>query len=97
MKAFLTMSVLAVVTSMSVTTTFASIIIGAPATGGNFIPFGGIAGFPEYQQVYASSDFSGTIKIDDIEFYTFAGSGSPNTGRSQYRFQRPRLPLTGSA
>ncbi len=60
----------------------AQIIVGAPATGYNFIPFGSTAGYPEYQQVYASSDFSGTITIDDIEFYTVAGSGTgtPNTG-----------------
>ena len=60
----------------------AQIIVGAPATSYNFIPFGSNAGFPEYQQVYASSDFSGTITIEDIEFYTVAGTGTgtPNPG-----------------
>ena len=57
----------------------ASIVIGT-TTGGNFIPFGSIAGFPEYQQVYAAGDFSGPITIDDLELYTQSGTGSPNTG-----------------
>jgi hypothetical protein len=51
-----------------------ALVIGAPATGGNYIPFGSASGWPEYQQVYASSDFPGTITIDDIEFYTVPGS-----------------------
>ncbi len=57
-----------------------ALIIGAPATGGNFIPFGSIAGYPEYQQVYASTDFSGATTIEDLEFYTHSGTGKPNTG-----------------
>ena len=63
-----------------------TVITGAPATGGNYIPFGSEAGYPEYQQVYASSDFSGvtidgTVTIDDIELYTYSGTGVPNTGK----------------
>ena len=59
----------------------ANIVIGAPGTGQNFIPFGSIARLPEYQQVYAASDFTGTVKLDDIEFFTVAGSTeTPNPG-----------------
>ncbi len=67
------LSVLAVAPASALT-------VGAPGTSGNFIPFGSIAGYPEYQQVYASSAFAGTIKIDDLEFYVFSGTGAPNTG-----------------
>ncbi|HEY1886101.1 MAG TPA: PEP-CTERM sorting domain-containing protein [Roseiarcus sp.] len=59
-----------------------ALVIGAPATGGNFIPFGSIAGYPEYQQLYAAADFSGPITIDDLEFFTVpdSGTGTPNPG-----------------
>jgi hypothetical protein len=51
-------------------TAMADIIIGNPAdTGtGNCFPWG-CAYNAEYQQVYASSDFSGPIIITDLEFY----------------------------
>jgi hypothetical protein len=71
-----------------------ALIIGAPATGGNFIPFGSIAGWPEYQQVYASSDFSGTVKIGDLEFYTVpGGTGSPNPGVYQISLSTTSAPV----
>ena len=59
----------------------------------NFIPFGSIAGFPEYQQVYAASDFSGTIQIDDIAFYVAsAGTGTPNPGLITISLSTPQPP-----
>ncbi len=73
----------------------ATLMIGAPATGGNYIPFGSIAGYPEYQQVYASSDFSRTVKIDDIEFYTFSGTGNPNTGVIKITLSTTSKPVNG--
>jgi hypothetical protein len=38
-------------------------------TSTNFIPFGSAVATPDYQQVYASADFSGTTSISSIEFY----------------------------
>jgi hypothetical protein len=38
-------------------------------TSTNFIPFGSAVATPDYQQVYAASDFSGTTSISNIEFY----------------------------
>jgi hypothetical protein len=74
----------------------AALVIGAPGNGGNFIPFGSIAGFPEYQQVYASSDFSGTITIDDLEFFTVAGgTGTPNPGIFTISLSTTSAPVNG--
>ncbi len=73
-----------------------TIVVGAPATGGNFIPFGSIAGFPEYQQVYASSDFPGRVTIDDLEFYTVAGgTGNPNPGVFKISLSATSAPVNG--
>lgn len=48
-----------------------SVLIGAPATGANSFPFGGInaAVGDRYQQVYNSALFSGPISINDITFF----------------------------
>jgi hypothetical protein len=80
--ALLTFPFLACAPASAATTTT---VIGAPATGVNYIPFGSVAGYPEYQQVYASKDFSsvaigGVVTIDDLEFYADDESGVPNTG-----------------
>jgi hypothetical protein len=72
-----------------------ALVIGAPATGGNFIPFGSSAGWPEYQQVYAASDFSGTITIHDIEFYTYSGTGTPNPGVFKISLSTTSAPVNG--
>lgn len=66
-------------------TTTTTLTVGAPATGVNYIPFGSMAGYPEYQQVFAASDFSsvtigGVVAIDDLEFYADDEGGVPNTG-----------------
>jgi hypothetical protein len=74
----------------------ASLVVGAPGNGGNYIPFGSIAGFPEYQQVYASSDFSGTITIDDLQFFTAAGGmGTPNPGNFIISLSTTSAPVNG--
>jgi hypothetical protein len=47
-------------------------------TAGNFFPFGGPAsGYTgtEYQEAYASTDFSGPISITGIDFFGQAGEG----------------------
>jgi hypothetical protein len=82
LKAVLALAALAFGPFMIGTPASAGIVVGAPATGQNFIPFGSTAGYPEYQQVYASSNFPGTVTIDDLEFYTVpnSGTGNPNTG-----------------
>jgi PEP-CTERM motif len=52
-----------------------SILIGAPATGGNCFPFDCVISGPgnRYQQVYAASDFSGPFTITGVTFFdTFA-------------------------
>lgn len=72
-----------------------TLVIGAPATGQNFIPFGSVAGFPEYQQVYAKGDFSGTQTINDIEFYVYSGSGAPNTGVVTIKLSETSAPVNG--
>jgi hypothetical protein len=59
----------------------ATVIIGTDNDGVNYIPFGTSISLPEYQQVYASSDFSGAITIDDIEFYTSGSTGALPTGK----------------
>jgi hypothetical protein len=70
--------------SMIPTSAAANIIIGNPDLGsGNSNPFGnpGTLWGPEYQQVYASSDFSGPITIRDLEFFnTQLLGGSPDSG-----------------
>jgi hypothetical protein len=56
-----------------------SVIIGA-ADSGNCYPFG-CAGVTEYQQVYASTDFSGTIQIGQIDFFdNFRPGGTLDNG-----------------
>ena len=47
----------------------ASVTIGAPGDSGNgnVVPFGG--GSPQYQQIYAASDFTGPIDITGITFF----------------------------
>ena len=81
LKAVLALAALVFGPFMIGTPASAGIVVGTTATGGIFIPFESIAGFPEYQQVYASSDFPGTVTIDDLEFYTVAGgTGNLNTG-----------------
>jgi hypothetical protein len=48
-----------------------SILIGAPATGGNCFPFDCVISGPgdRYQQVYAASDFSGPFTITGVTFF----------------------------
>jgi hypothetical protein len=85
---FVMAAVAAVAVSMSAsmipTSAAANIIIGNPDLGsGNSNPFGnpGTLWGPEYQQVYASSDFSGPITIRDLEFFnTQLLGGSPDSG-----------------
>jgi PEP-CTERM motif len=63
-----------------------TLVVGAPADPGtgNCFPFGCSFWEPEYQQVYASSDFSETITIRDLEFYnTQYIAGPVNTGTYQ--------------
>ena len=74
-----------------------TLVVGAPATGQNFIPFGSIAGYPEYQQVYAASNFPRILKIDDIAFYTVAGSGTgtPNPGPITISLSTTSAPVNG--
>jgi len=75
----------------------ANIVVGAPATGQIYIPFGSIAGYPEYQQVYASSDFPGRVTIYDLEFYTVPGSGTgnPNPGTFTISLSATSAPVNG--
>lgn len=47
----------------------APVLIGAPATSGNCFPFGCGPGGTHYQQVYAASNFSGTITITGVTFF----------------------------
>jgi PEP-CTERM motif-containing protein len=59
--------------AFAATASAASILIGAPATGGNCFPFecapfGGNLG-NRYQQVYAASDFSGLFTITGVTFF----------------------------
>lgn len=79
LKVYSTVASAAIASILFACSQASALVIGAPGNGGNYIPFGSTAGWPEYQQVYASSAFPGTIKIDDIEFYTAPGStGQPN-------------------
>lgn len=78
---FLTLAALLVAPA----TASADIVIGAPAdlANGNCYPFGcDVSDWgPEYQQVYAASDFSGPITITDLAFYnTQDPGGEPDTG-----------------
>ena len=60
----------------------ADVIVGLPpdSGAGNCIPFGcTIAWTPEYQQIYAASQFSGPITITNLEFFD---TQIPNTGAS---------------
>jgi hypothetical protein len=59
-----------------------TMIIGGPGNSVNYIPFGSNGWLSEYQQVYAASDFTGPITIDDIVFY--AGPGTTGTNSSKY-------------
>jgi len=59
-----------------------NLIVGAPANSANCFPFG-CAYSGQYQQVYASGQFSGPISISELDFYnTFFNSGatSMNSG-----------------
>jgi hypothetical protein len=63
---------------LSVSTLFASSVdIGQPANTENCIPFGcpGFFGTTTYQQVYSSSDFSGSFDIDGIDFFDLLALG----------------------
>lgn len=63
----------------------AVLVVGGPGDSntGNAFPFGGWRNGwgPEYQQVYAASDFAGPIRITALQFYNynyhFAGEASP--------------------
>ena len=65
--------------------TTSTLVVGGPGNGVNYIPFSSAISEPEYQQVYASSDFSsaytGSITIDDITFEVASGAGTPNTSK----------------
>ena len=63
---------------------FATVVVGLPpdAGTGNCFPFG-CAYSGEYQQVYSSSQFSGTITITDLEFFNTQvdfGANAMNSG-----------------
>lgn len=56
----------------------ANVIIGGSDTANAFpLGFSGYSG--EYQEVYASTAFPGSVIIDDIEFETAAGFNNPTT------------------
>lgn len=59
-----------------------NLIVGAPANNGNCFPFG-CAYSNLYQQVYASSQFSGPVTITELDFYNTnfnSGATSMNSG-----------------
>ena len=63
------------------TASAASILIGAPATGGNCFPFDCVINGPgnRYQQVYAASDFSGPFTITGVTFFDSLNPGATFT------------------
>jgi hypothetical protein len=86
---------------LAATSALADVIIGNPPDGGvgDCIPFGcTIVWPPEFQQVYASSDFSGTITIRDLEFYntiTFFAGELPNSGNYKISLSTTSAPVNG--
>ncbi len=72
------------------------LVIGAGAPDGNCFPFGCGTWNPEYQQVYAASDFSGPITITEISFYDHNNpSNDLNTGNYQISFSTTLAAVDG--
>jgi len=77
-----------------------ALVIGAPgdANTGNCYPFGCTGWGTEYQQVYASTDFSGPITITDIRFYHLnysADAGTLNSGTFTFSLSTTSAPVNG--
>jgi hypothetical protein len=73
------------------------LVVGAPADGGNCYPFGcAVLWAPQYQQVYASADFTGTMTITDLVFYdSFNGPGAPVSGTYTIDLSVTSAPVNG--
>jgi hypothetical protein len=74
----------------------AATVVGI-ANGGNCIPFAcGSFGVLEYQQVYSSTDFSGSMSINDIIFYTTNNVGTvPENGTFQLSLSYTPMAVNG--
>ena len=82
MSALLSASLLACAHASAATST---LVVGTTTTAVNYVPFSNTVWQPEYQQIYAASDFAtkyeGSITIDDILFYVVSGAGTPNNSK----------------
>ncbi len=74
-----------------------TLIVGHPADGANCFPFGCNSWAPSYQQVYASSDFSGPITITGLTFYNSLqnATGGFDTGTFTISLSSTSAPVDG--
>jgi hypothetical protein len=75
-----------------------TLVVGAPADpgSGNCFPFGCSSWEPEYQQVYASTDFTGPLTITGLVFYnTQYILGPANTGTYTIALSTTSAPVDG--
>jgi hypothetical protein len=83
------------------TPSMADVIVGQPPDvgTGNCYPFGCPVSEwgPDYQQIYASSDFSGTIKVTNLEFFNteFLNGGTPDAGTYTISLSTTSTPVDG--
>jgi hypothetical protein len=78
--------------------TAGTLVIGAPGdpNSGNCFPFGCTSWAPEYQQVYASTDFPVAIKIKDLEFYDYNDApGVVNSGTYTFSLSTTSAAVNG--
>lgn len=72
------------------------LVVGMPGNGGNCFPFGCATWAPQYQQVYASSDFSGPIAIKQLIFYnSIVPGGAVNAGNYTFDLSMTAAPVDG--
>ena len=63
-----------------------TLVIGNPPNGGNCFPLGCPTWAPQYQQVYARSDFSSPITISGLTFYNTLGEANNGFDTGTYSF-----------
>jgi hypothetical protein len=62
----------------------ATLVVGNPPNDGNGFPFGSSLWTPEYQQVYAASDFPAAITITGLTFYNTLGNAGDGFNSGSY-------------
>ena len=87
MKIFYLLMAVVAMHVVTVSSGYAStLVIGNPPDAGNCFPLGCQIWAPQYQQVYASSDFSSPIMISGLTFYNTLGQANNGFDTGTYSF-----------